>query len=89
MIEKDIKITNRLGLHARAASAFVQKAEQFSSKVEIEKDGVRINAKSIMGILILAAPVNTEIKIIVSGEDEKMCMETLIELVENKFGEEE
>jgi len=87
-MEKNLKIINRLGLHARAASLFVKEAEKFLCKVEMEKDGIRINAKSIMGILMLAAPLGSEIKIITSGEDEQECIDVLTNLVNNKFYEE-
>lgn len=87
-MEKSITISNKLGLHARAASLFVKEAEPFPCKVEMEKDGVRINAKSIMGILMLAAPFGSTITIFCTGEQENECLQTLILLVENKFNEE-
>ncbi|HRZ80324.1 MAG TPA: HPr family phosphocarrier protein [bacterium] len=87
MKEMELKIVNKLGLHARAASMFVKTAERFKCKVEMEKDGIRVNAKSIMGILMLAAPLGSVIKIYTSGADETECMAKLKELIENKFGE--
>ncbi|HNW82707.1 MAG TPA: HPr family phosphocarrier protein [bacterium] len=87
MKETELKIINKLGLHARAASMFVKTAERFKCKVEMEKEGVRVNAKSIMGILMLAAPLGSTIKLYTSGPDELECLEKLKELVENKFGE--
>ncbi len=86
-LDKSLKIVNRLGLHARAASMFVKIAEKYKCKVEMEKDGVRINAKSIMGILMLAAPMGSTVKIITTGEDEDKCMEDLATLVNSGFGE--
>jgi len=86
-MEKNLKIINRLGLHARAASMFVKIAEKYKCKVEMEKEGVRVNAKSIMGILMLAAPMGSEIKIVTNGPDESACLEELASLVNNRFGE--
>lgn len=88
-MERDVKIVNKLGLHARAASLFVKETERYNSKVEMEKDGIRINAKSIMGILMLAAPVGSTIKIIATGDDSESCLDALTELVNNKFNESE
>ncbi len=89
MIEKTITINNKLGLHARAAAKFVKLANCFSSSVHIDKNGVVIDGKSILGILTLAAVQGTEIKLKVSGRDEKSALEALVALVENKFEEEE
>ncbi|MBR4490740.1 HPr family phosphocarrier protein [bacterium] len=88
MKETELTIKNKLGLHARAASLFVKTAEKFKCGVELEKDGVRVNAKSIMGILMLAAPLGSTVKISVNGESEEECLTALTQLVENKFGEE-
>lgn len=81
-------IKNKLGLHARAASLFVKTAEKFRCRVEMEKDGISVNAKSIMGILMLAAPLGSTVKITTDGEAEEECLAALSELVNNKFGEE-
>ncbi len=88
MKEAEIIIQNKLGLHARAASLFVKTAEKYKCGVELEKDGIRVNAKSIMGILMLAAPLGSTIKIITNGESEEECLSALTTLVNNKFGEE-
>lgn len=88
MKEAEITIQNKLGMHARAASLFVKTAERYKCGVEMEKDGIRVNAKSIMGILMLAAPLGSTIKITTNGESEEDCLAALTELVENKFGEE-
>ncbi len=85
MIERTVTIRNRLGFHARAAAMFAKEAERFSSTVEMEKNGVRVNAKSIMGILMIVAPFGAEIKLIVDGPDEQECMEALERLVESEF----
>jgi phosphocarrier protein len=87
-MEVEKKIINKLGLHARAASVFVKNAERFKCSVFMEKEGMKINAKSIMGILMLAAPFGSTVKIITEGEDEKECMQTLCNVIDNKFGEE-
>ncbi len=86
-MEKTLKIINRLGLHARAASMFVKIAERYKCEVEMEKDGVKVNAKSIMGILMLAAPMGSTVKIITNGEDEDKCLEELANLINDRFGE--
>ncbi|MBP5201262.1 HPr family phosphocarrier protein [bacterium] len=88
MKEAELTIKNKLGLHARAASLFVKTAEKFKCGVEMEKDGIRVNAKSIMGILMLAAPLGSTVKISTNGESEEECLAALSTLVETKFGEE-
>jgi phosphocarrier protein HPr len=87
MKQQELKITNKLGMHARAASVFVKIAERFKCKVEMEKDGIRVNAKSIMGILMLAAPFGTTVTIFTDGTDEEPCIKALSDLIINKFGE--
>ncbi len=89
MLEKKVTITNRLGLHARAAAKFVKLANRFKASVKIEKDGVQIDGKSILGILTLAAVQGTKITLTVSGTDEKAAMKALVFLIENRFEEEE
>ena len=88
MKEAELTIKNKLGLHARAASLFVKTAEKFKCGIEMEKDGIRVNAKSIMGILMLAAPLGSTVKITTNGESEDECLSALATLVETKFGEE-
>jgi len=88
MKEAELTIKNKLGMHARAASLFVKTAEKFKCGVEMEKDGIRVNAKSIMGILMLAAPLGSTVKISTNGESEEECLNALKQLVETKFGEE-
>ena len=89
MLEKKAKIVNKLGLHARAAAKFVKIANRFESSVKIEKDGVVVDGKSILGILTLAAIRGTLIKLSVSGKDEQATLKALVNLIENKFEEEE
>ncbi len=81
-------IKNRLGLHARAAAMLVKTANQFSSDVMLEKDGVEVNGKSIMGILMLAASKGSKITLKVNGKDASQAIQTIGRLIENKFGEE-
>ncbi len=81
-------IRNRLGLHARAAALLVKTANRFISEVTIEKDGLEVNGKSIMGILMLAASKGTKITLKVEGKDSVQAIQTLGKLIESKFGEE-
>jgi phosphocarrier protein len=89
MIEKNIIIRNKLGLHARAAVKFVNLANRFGSSVKIVKDGSEIDGKSILGILTLAATQGTQIRLLVSGKDEESALEALVDLVNNRFDEKE
>lgn len=81
-------IKNKLGLHARAAALLVKTANRFVSNVSLEKDGLEVNGKSIMGILMLAATKGTRITLKAEGNDAEQAIETLGKLIENKFGEE-
>ncbi len=89
MISENIIIINKLGLHARAASKLVSKASGFQSEVFIDKQGNRVNAKSIMGVMMLAAGKGTKVILEVDGSDEEDCMEAMIHLINNRFGEAE
>ncbi len=80
-------IRNKLGLHARAAALLVKTANHFTADVKIEKDGIEVDGKSIMGILMLAASRGTRITLKVEGKDAAQAVETLGQLIENKFGE--
>ncbi len=88
MTEKVIEVINSLGLHARPAAQFVKIASLSKSEVFIEKDGVRVNGKSIMGVMMLAAEQGSKLKITVDGPDESELIESLITLFKNKFYEE-
>jgi phosphocarrier protein len=83
-----LTIKNRLGLHARAAALLVKTANRFVSEVTIEKDGVEVNGKSIMGILMLAASKGSKITLKVEGKDAAQALQMLSRLIDNKFGEE-
>ena len=88
MTEQVITISNRAGIHARPAAVLVQVAKDFSANIYFEKGNDRINAKSIMGILTLAAAYGTELKIIAEGEDEKQAVEVIVRLFQSNFEEE-
>lgn len=89
MIKKTFTIVNKLGLHARAAAKFVSHAAHYASEVEVTKNGHKVNGKSIMGIMMLAAAKGADIELAIEGEDENAMMEDLGNLISNKFGEEE
>lgn len=86
--EREFDIRNRLGLHARAAAQLVRLANQFSSEVRVVKDGVEVNGKSIMGVLMLAAPKDTRILVRASGPDAEEALAAIGALIDRKFGEE-
>jgi phosphocarrier protein len=89
VIQKEIVIRNRLGLHARAAVKFVNLANRFGSTVKVVKDATEIDGKSILGILTLAATQGSQITLRIAGKDEEEAMKALAALVKNKFGEKE
>ncbi|MGH9316634.1 MAG: HPr family phosphocarrier protein [Thermoanaerobaculia bacterium] len=90
MIERELAIRNRLGLHARAAAKFVQTASRFKSAVKIHKNGEEeVDGKSILGILLLAASQGTRITVAVVGEDEKDAFAAVEDLIARSFDEEE
>ena len=81
-------IRNKLGLHARAAALLVKAANHFEADITIEKDGIEVNGKSIMGILMLAASKGTKITLNTKGKDEVEALRVLGQLIDNKFNEE-
>ena len=85
MCVKDVVINNQVGLHARPATFFIQKANEFKSTVWVEKEERRVNAKSLLGVLSLGIVGGTKIRIIVDGSDEEVALNTLVELVESGF----
>ena len=87
MIASDVTVKNRAGIHARPAALLVEVASQFSCEVYIVKDGSRINAKSIMGILTLGAAYNTTMSIETDGDDEQSALDALVNLFESRFEE--
>ncbi len=88
-LSKNIEIINKLGLHARAAAQFVQLASNFNSHIEIEKDKRRVNGKSIMGVMMLAAGKGSEVTLYADGDDEKESIDKLEQLINNRFNESE
>jgi phosphocarrier protein len=89
MIKTTISISNKLGLHARASAKFTKLAGSFQSEVFMSRNGRRVNAKSIMGVMMLAAGVGSEVEIETNGGDEQAAMNALCQLINDKFGEEE
>jgi phosphocarrier protein HPr len=89
MQERPVTIINKLGLHARAAAKFVTAASHFSSNIDIARDGQKVNGKSIMGVMMLAASRGTELIILADGSDEMEAADRLAELVGDRFGEQE
>ena len=87
MIKSTIGISNKLGLHARASAKLTKLAASFASEVYISRNGRRVNAKSIMGVMMLAAGMGSEIELEVEGADELEAMQALRELIDGKFGE--
>ncbi len=88
MLEQHFSIVNKLGLHARASALFVKTASQFKSEIKVLRDGVEVNGKSIMGIMMLAAAKGTQIALKVEGVDEGEAFQKLGDLIQNGFGEE-
>jgi phosphocarrier protein len=88
MIERQLEIVNRLGLHARAAAKLVNTAGRFQSRVTMTKDGEEVDAKSILGVLLLAASQGTQLSIRCEGDDESDCMQAVSALIADRFGEE-
>jgi phosphocarrier protein HPr len=88
LIQKEITVINRLGVHARPSALVVQTANKFKSEIKFKRKDVEVNAKSIMGVMMLAAEVGSKILIQAEGEDEVQAVEALAKLFEDKFGEE-
>jgi phosphocarrier protein len=87
MIKEKFIIINKLGLHARAAAKLVSTSARFESEITLQCKGKTANAKSIMAVMMLAASINTEVEITADGDDAKLAIQAIIELVNNKFGE--
>ena len=87
MIKKTVRINNKLGLHARASAKLTKLAASFRSEVFMSRNGRRVNAKSIMGVMMLAAGMGAEVEIETEGENEAEAMKALVALIEQKFGE--
>ena len=89
MIKSSISISNKLGLHARASAKLTKLAGGFASEIHLARNGRRVNAKSIMGVMMLAAGLGSLVEVEVEGSDEKAAMTALRALIEGKFGESE
>ncbi|ANM28819.1 phosphocarrier protein HPr [Acidobacteria bacterium Mor1] len=87
MTEVTVQIQNRLGLHARAAAKFVHLANSFEARISVTKDGARVDGKSILGLLTLAAAKGTKLQLAADGNDEEAAIEELAKLVRSGFGE--
>ena len=87
MVKTRIRISNKLGLHARASAKFTKLAAGFQSDVFMSRNDRRVNAKSIMGVMMLAAGMGTEVELETVGADEQAAMDALLALIDNKFGE--
>ena len=88
MTEKMLTVRNRAGIHARPAALIAQTANKFTSEILLEKDSITVNAKSIMGVITMAAGYNTTITLKAEGSDEKQAAAAIFQLFENKFEEE-
>ena len=87
MFVKEVMVQNQVGLHARPATFFIQKANEFKSSIWVEKEERRVNAKSLLGVLSLGIVGGTSIRIIADGSDEQEAVESLVKLVESGFTE--
>ena len=87
MLKTTATISNKLGLHARASSKLTKLASRFACEVWMSRNGRRINAKSIMGVMMLAAGLGSQVEIETDGSDEQAAMDALVALIDDKFGE--
>ena len=87
MVSSEVAVQNQVGLHARPATFFIQKANEFKSSIWVEKEERRVNAKSLLGVLSLGIVKGTSISIIADGSDEEEAVKTLVELIESNFSE--
>jgi len=89
MLEQEVTIVNKLGLHARAAARLVKLASTFDADIHLVRDGREVNGKSIMGVMMLAAGKGTQLRIKAKGEDAEQALDALSRLIADRFGEEE
>ncbi len=85
MVRKTVKITNKLGLHARPSAKVVQTATKFKSEITLEKEGLEVNGKSIMGVMMLAAEMGSDVTVMAQGEDAEDAVRVLSEVLASKF----
>ena len=88
MKRTQVTLCNQLGLHARAAAKLVHLAKTFTSDIQLGKDGTQVDAKSIMSVLLLAAPVGTKLELRIEGDDEAEAFAAIRQLIDERFGEE-
>lgn len=88
MVEQNVVIQNQLGLHARACAVFVKEAARFASHITLARDGLEVNGKSILGVMMLAAERGAELTLRAEGRDEVEALQSLVQVVNDKFGEE-
>lgn len=88
MLQQEYLIVNKLGLHARASALFVKTSSRFSSDVKLAREGIEVNGKSIMGIMMLAASKGSTVQLTVNGADETEAFQAIGDLITNGFGEE-
>lgn len=88
MVSQEVTITNRLGLHARPAAQLVKAASKFSSDIFLRRKNLQVNAKSIMGVMMLAAEKGAKLTIVANGEDEVEALAAMVKVFDDKFGEE-
>lgn len=84
MVEQEVKVNLKAGIQSRAAAQFVQEASRYTSSIFVEKDGKKVNAKSIMGLMSLAVGTNSVVKLSANGEDEEQALAALLSIVENE-----
>jgi len=89
MIEKTIQVDNKLGLHARPSAMLVKVATKYRSEFHIEKEGMKVNGKSIMGVMMLAAECGSELNMVINGPDEEYLLKEIEQLFNDRFGEAE
>lgn len=89
MAQREVELVNRLGLHARAAAKLVHEASQFSAKIFVSHNQEEVNGKSILGLLLLAAPYGSRLIIRAEGADEEAALDAIQKLIDGRFGEEE
>ena len=87
MFSKEVIVNNQVGLHARPATFFIQRANEFKSSIWIEKEARKVNAKSLLGVLSLGITKGTQINILADGADEQEAVSSLVELIESNFAE--
>ncbi len=87
MFSKDVVVQNQVGLHARPATFFIQKANNFKSSIWVSKDDRKVNAKSLLGVLSLGIIKGTNITIVAEGEDQEEAVNTLVELIDSNFAD--